>query len=258
MSDEAQQRHERPPASPWRVPAGRRIYAIGDIHGRLDLLVNLHHAIRHDARSAGGRATTAVYLGDYVDRGAHSREIIDLLLDAPLPGFETVCLKGNHEVMMLLFLDDSRFGETWMWNGAGATLQSYGVDVTAAQAPYGPAIADRYAAWQQALADGLPASHGAFLRALEMSYQAGDYLFVHAGIRPGVPLPRQQPQDMIWIRGAFLHSEVDHGVCVVHGHTIFPEPSFNHNRIGIDTGAYATDCLTCLVLEDDTQRVLQT
>ena len=254
----ASQRHEPRLASPWRVPTGRRIYAIGDIHGRLDLLVQLHDAIRDDAGSAAGLATTAVYLGDYIDRGEHSREVIDLLLDAPLPGFENVCLKGNHEEMMLMFLDDSRIGETWMWNGAGATLRSYGVEVTAAQLSDGPAIADRYGAWRQVLADCLPGSHGAFLHGLGMSYQAGDYLFVHAGIRPGVPLPRQQPQDMVWIRGAFLHSQANHGVCVVHGHTIFPEPNFNANRIGIDTGAYATDRLTCLVLEDDAQRILQT
>jgi len=234
------------------TPEGTRLYAIGDIHGRVDLLRRLHETIRDDAASYPGRRVL-IYLGDYVDRGEHSREVINLLLDAPPDGFETHYLMGNHEEMMCAFLEDLSVGQAWMFNGGDATLLSYGVG-----APEGLLGETRIAAMQQGLRDALPDAHRTFLRGLALLHIEGDYLFAHAGIRPGVAPDDQAGHDLMWIREPFLSSRADHGYCVVHGHTIVAEPEFHPNRIAIDTGAYYTNRLTCLVLEDDTGRVLQT
>ncbi len=239
-------------ASAPRCPDGMRIYAIGDIHGRDDLLVRLHELIRKDARERLGPSPTVVYLGDYVDRGPGSFEVIDLLVHEPLAGFTSVTLKGNHEDMMLAFLDGPP-GLGWLFNGGIATLASYGV--TAA----GPMIylADLDAVRSDLLA-AVPPAHLRFLLGLEMMHVAGDYAFVHAGVRPGVELAAQKPADLMWIRDKFLRSRKDFGKVVVHGHTIADEPEISANRIGIDTGAFASDRLTCLVLEGSERRFLHT
>jgi serine/threonine protein phosphatase 1 len=221
-----------------RVPDGTRVYVIGDIHGRLDLLTQLRERIVMDSGDFTGQRKVVVYLGDYVDRGPRSCEVIDLLVDEPLGGFESVHLKGNHEKFLLDFLDDASVWPLWLYNGAGATLSSYGVSRTAgaegAQAEFRARIPER---------------HLEFLRALALSHVEGDYFFVHAGVRPGVALEDQDEADMIWIRDPFLYSDADHGKIVVHGHSIARQPEVGANRIGIDTGAYATGKLTCLVLE---------
>jgi len=235
-----------------RTPEGTRVYAIGDIHGRADLLLRLHKLIAEDAATAAAGRLVLVYLGDYVDRGEGSRQVIELLLESPLQGFETVWLRGNHEELMSTFLEDVSISETWMLNGADATLMSYGVDVPAKNGG-----ADMEAA-QQALRAALPAAHRKFLKALRPSHVEGGYLFVHAGVRPGVALHDQDPQDLIWIRQPFLSSDADHGHCVVHGHTIVSEPEFHANRIAIDTGAYFSNTLTSLVLDGEDRRLLQT
>lgn len=234
------------------TPEHTRIYAIGDIHGRVDLLRRLHERIRGDAEGYSGRRVL-VYLGDYVDRGEWSRQVIDLLLDEPLDGFETVRLQGNHEDMMSAFLEDASIGPAWMFNGGDATLFSYGIG-----APPDLIGEERVAAMQQDFRGALPAAHRDFLRGLLLQHVEGDYLFVHAGIRPGVAQDDQDPQDLMWIRETFLQSEDDHGSCVVHGHTIVEEPEFHPNRIAIDTGAYFSNTLTCLVLEDAERRIIQT
>ncbi|MBL8660151.1 MAG: serine/threonine protein phosphatase [Rhodospirillales bacterium] len=239
-------------ASAPRCPDGMRIYAIGDIHGRDDLLIRLHELIRKDARARPEASLVAVYLGDYVDRGTGSFEVIDLLLNEPLAGFANVHLKGNHEDMMLRFLDGpASLG--WLLNGGVATLASYGV------AAGGPMIylADLDALRRELLA-AMPADHLRFLLGLEMMHIAGDYAFVHAGVRPRVALAAQQPADLMWIRDKFLRSGEDFGKVVVHGHTIADEPEMTANRIGIDTGAFASDRLTCLVLEGSERRFLRT
>jgi serine/threonine protein phosphatase 1 len=229
------------------------VYAIGDIHGRLDLLRTLEELIRDDAAAAPETRKVVVYLGDYVDRGPDSRGVIEHLLAEPLAGFERVHLIGNHESMMLDFLRDVAMGPGWLWNGGDATLESYAV-----AAPMGWSDRDQLEAARRGLAAALSADHRAFLDRLARSHREGDYLFVHAGIRPGVGLDDQDPNDLIWIREPFLDSTAEHGVVVVHGHSIAQEPQYRDNRIGIDTGAYGTGRLTSLVLAGDQVRVIQT
>ena len=247
-----------PRVSPWRrapgrLPEGRRIYAIGDVHGRLDLLRALIAAIDTEQKDAGTARPTLVLLGDYVDRGPDSRGVVETLIEGPLPAFERVHLRGNHEDSFLRFLDDIDVGPSWLYYGGAETLASYGI--AAARDEAAPA---RLAALQAAFAAALPDSHRAFMRGLEPCRAIGGYLFVHAGVRPGVPLAGQSLDDLLWIRGEFLRSAADHGHVVVHGHTIDREPQIRRNRIGIDTGAFATDVLTCLVLEADRYRLIQT
>ena len=229
----------------WRTPEGTTIYAIGDIHGRADLLRDLHGGIRADYAKRRPNRAMMVYLGDYVDRGPASREVIDLILKEAPEGMEKACLLGNHEDLMLAFLDGGSTGLDWLPNGGGETMRSYGV------APESPESRDELAA-------SLPEAHTEFLRSLKPYHVVGDYLFVHAGIRPGLPLQKQSRFDLIWIRERFLGSDADHGRCVVHGHTIRRQVDFRPNRIGIDTGAFFTNKLTCLVLEGDTRSLIQT
>lgn len=247
-----------PRVSPWRqapgrLPEGRRIYAIGDVHGRLDLLRALIAAIDTEQKDAGTARPTLVLLGDYVDRGPDSRGVVETLIEGPLPAFERVHLRGNHEASFLRFLDDIAVGPSWLYYGGAETLASYGI--AAARDEDDPA---RLAALQAAFAAALPESHRAFMRGLEPCRAIGGYLFVHAGVRPGVPLAGQSLDDLLWIRGEFLRSPADHGHVVVHGHTIDRKPQVRRNRIGIDTGAFATGVLTCLVLEADRYRLIQT
>lgn len=232
-----------------RVPDGRRVYAIGDVHGCLGQLRDLHRSILEDAASAtADMAKTVVYLGDYVDRGEHSREVIDLLLDDPLPGFEQVFLKGNHEVSFLQFLEDDSIGPFWFAYGGDATVDSYGAFGVEAGAE-GVGLDERFPRIQAALRARVPARHLEFMAAAEPYKVIGGYLFVHAGVRPGVPLSEQETEDLYWIRDDFIHSREDHGFRVVHGHTIVEKPQVKGNRIAIDTGAYMGGPLTCLVLE---------
>ncbi len=232
-----------------RVPASTRVYAVGDIHGQLDLLRRIRDLISDDATAARRERNVVVYVGDYIDRGPNSRGVIELLLNQPLPGFEEIHLKGNHESFMLEFLDHPDIVEQWYLNGGDSTLASYGVEHAAMTE--GTALRDQ-------LRRKLPVEHLAFLRSLAMYHVEGDYLFVHAGIRPGRPVERQEPHDLLWIRGEFLSSDADHGCCVVHGHSISSEPEVRRNRIGIDTGAYHTGRLTSLVLDGAARRFLQT
>jgi serine/threonine protein phosphatase 1 len=239
------------PRRTFRAPPNSCIYAIGDIHGRADLLDALYRRIQADQTKAERRVV--VHVGDYVDRGDRSRAVIDLIMSKPLAGFECASLRGNHEQLMLDFLDNAAVGTMWFANGGDATLASYRVGLKGG--------GDRDTIMlrlQQEFRDKLPPEHREFLSALKLMHREGDYLFVHAGIRPGVPLDAQAAEDVLWIREEFLHSNADHGACVVHGHTISDQPQFKPNRIGIDTGAFMTGRLTCLVLENDTQRVLQT
>jgi serine/threonine protein phosphatase 1 len=193
-----------------------------------------------------------VYLGDYVDRGLTSRQVIDRLIGGPPPGFRAVYLKGNHEEAVLEFLQDPTFGTQWRNFGGLETLYSYGIaDAGQLQSP------QDFLAAGNMFAERLPAKHLSFLNQLKISVTLGDYFFVHAGERPGTPLDQQREEDLLWIREDFLESQVDFGKVVVHGHTPEPDPVLRANRIGIDTGVYMTGVLTCVVLEDDTQRFLQ-
>lgn len=234
------------------APAGTRLYAIGDIHGRDDLLAGLLASIEQDARDAPELQKILIYLGDYVDRGLQSKEVIDRIVAGPPAGFEAVCLKGNHEDALLHFLRDPTFGKTWKYYGGLETLHSYGISELT--------LRDDPAAFEEArrhFERVLPPGHRAFLDQLQPSAVFGDYFFAHAGVRPGIPLERQAEEDLLWIREDFLHADEWFGKVVVHGHTPSEDPVFRPNRIGVDTGAYMTNRLTCLVLEGSERRVIQ-
>jgi len=235
------------------VPERTRVYAIGDIHGRADLLSDLHDLIGVDLAKHAERRNVVVYIGDYVDRGMQSKEVIDLILADRLRNVETVCLKGNHEALMLDFLADSRNFATWLENGGKATLYSYGVRIDDRLPPK-----ERMESVREQLTRNLPPTHLEFLRSLQLSYVEGDYLFVHAGIRPRQPLDRQSENEILWIRDEFLSSSTDHGKVVVHGHSVASAPDVRSNRIGIDTGAFASGVLTCLILDGQNREFLQT
>lgn len=238
----------------YRIPPGLRLYAVGDIHGRADLLRAMMAQIATDAAQAPGLRKQLVFLGDYVDRGYHSRDVIDLLRTELPPEFTPVFLRGNHEDVMLRFIDgDLKIAPDWFFFGGRETIASYGLP---------PPPQNLTGALIQKIHEDftarLPLDQIAFLRATQMTHQCGDYIFVHAGLRPGLPLERQLREDLLYIRNEFLHSDEDFGGRVVHGHTIAAAPVIRHNRIGIDTGAYATAKLTCLILEGSDTRFLQT
>ena len=231
------------------TPAGLRLYAVGDIHGRSDLLEGLFRRIDQDLQGFTGDSAVEIYLGDHIDRGHDSRGVLDLLI-ARSRSRPTVCLLGNHEAMFLDILDRVDLLPAWRKFGGLETLASYSVK------PRLPMTHGTIAAMHAELKANLPQTHLAFLRGLELHHVAGDYVFVHAGLRPGIPLSTQNPQDLLWIRDEFLNSAADFGGIVVHGHTPVLEPEIRANRIAIDTGAYLTSRLTCLVLEGEERRFL--
>lgn len=232
---------------------GRRVYAIGDIHGCTDLLNDLHRRIRSDAALHPDREKIVVYLGDYIDRGPDSKGVIDCLIDRPLADFQSVHLLGNHEDFMMRFLADHSIGPLWIANGGDATLISYGAASDSASVDR-----DRLPYLQRRLLDYMPQRHLRFLRGLRNYHIERDYVFVHAGLRPGMEIERQDANDLMWIRDEFLNSKRDHGHIVVHGHSINTNVEFRDNRIGVDTGAYSTGRLTCLVLEGTERTLIQT
>lgn len=217
------------------------IYAVGDVHGRDDLLEQLHEDIvAHHRFFHAERQGEIVYVGDYIDGGAHSDRVIDRLMSG-IQGFQTTCLMGNHEAMMLecLQTDNRQAWYTWLSNGGDDTLACLGVSLRFGgydPAELGAALGDARITW---------------LKARPLHYSAGRYLFVHAGIAPEVPLERQSLKDLLWIRSRFLESEEDHGFIVVHGHTPGDAPVVKHNRICVDTGATSNGELTAAVLDGD-------
>ena len=242
--------------APGRVPEGVRVYAVPDLHGRADLLERLLDALAADVARAGDGGiarTVLVFLGDYIDRGPRSRRVLDILTNGLPRGPEIVFLKGNHEDFVLSFLDGAGDAAGWLFNGGMETLASYGIDVPGS----GYLTEDTENEIRAALLDSMPERHLIFLRELKLMHREGDYVFVHAGLRPGVPIERQSAEDLLWIRGPFLTSIADLGGVVVHGHTITPRPLVLSNRIGLDTGAYQNGRLTCGILEGDRLRFLQ-
>ncbi len=233
---------------------GRRVYAVGDVHGRHDLLEALLREIGRDvAATPPGAQPLLVFLGDYVDRGPGSAQVVEAVLRLQDEGdFEIRALKGNHEEALLRFLDDPHFGSTWAEHGGSATLASYGVRP--------PATRTDPVAWAdaaQAFAATLPAAHLDFYRTLDLMTEVGDYAFVHAGVRPGVALAHQEERDLLWIRGEFLQASGPFGKVIVHGHTPMEEPQVTPHRLGLDTGAYATGVLTAVRLDEASQRFIQ-
>jgi len=232
---------------------GRRVYAIGDVHGRLDLLKTLLQQIRDDHQDRESADGVIVYLGDYIDRGRDSKGVVELLCGEPLANFQHICLKGNHEQSLLTFLEDIDIGPSWLYYGGAETLASYGIDASSLEQD-----SAQLEALQVALRAALPSHHLEFLQNLILTHREGDYLFAHAGVRPGVAIENQKARDLMWIRDKFLTSPRDHGCVVVHGHSITPNPDVKANRIGIDTGAYQSGVLTCLALEGAERHFIQT
>lgn len=227
------------------VPDDLRIYAIGDVHGRADLLKRLMLNIREDAGDLEeGKRAVLVFLGDYVDRGFQSKEVIDYLLSEELEGFETIFLKGNHEAAFLEFMSDPAFGPQWAKFGGSETLTSYGI-----RPPRAHTAASDWNEACQRLNEVLPVSHRSFLQTLAPSVVIGDYAFVHAGMRPGRPIEEQTEDDLLWIRDSFLNDKTEFEQVVVHGHTPIPAPHRDHRRIGVDTGAYLSGKLTAARLD---------
>ncbi|GGC49592.1 metallophosphoesterase family protein [Chelatococcus reniformis] len=232
------------------APPGQRIYAIGDVHGRADLLVQILGLIEADLRRAG-KPGLIIPLGDYIDRGPASAEVLRRVVEGDFPA-PVHPLRGNHEEMLLAFLDDAAVLDHWGRNGGLQTLTSFGVDVER------PSRGTGYEAARLALRDRLGASAIAVLQGLPTSLWLGDYFFCHAGVRPGVPLEAQQADDLVWIRHEFLLSTEPFGAVVVHGHTPAARPEVRPNRINIDTGAFATGVLTALVLDGTDRAFLST
>lgn len=232
---------------------GRRIYAIGDVHGMRDLLDDMLLRIRRDLTRRPHDRPLVVMLGDYGDRGPDTRAVFDALIalrDGDLPA---VFLLGNHDSYIPAYLDaPDWFDRTYHWlhpsMGGAETLASYGVSDANHYAPEDT---------RDAFARAFPPEHAAFVAECALWHRVGGYLFVHAGIRPGVPVEAQSRDDLIWIREPFLGSTRDFGFKVVHGHTIVQMVEHHPNRIAVDTGAVRTGVLSCLVLEGDTVALLE-
>jgi diadenosine tetraphosphatase ApaH/serine/threonine PP2A family protein phosphatase len=225
--------------APARLPEGRRIYAIGDIHGCDVQLGNLHELIAKDLVQRPIEAPLLLHIGDYVDRGADTAGVLQrLLTETPIPGLPVVNIVGNHDETMLHALSGDRAAATdWLFAGGAPALQSYGID------PDSP---------RESWPEQVPPEHLDFLRGLTLTHRDGGYFFVHGGVRPGVPLEQQAREDLLRMRQPFLYSEMSFGAVVVHGHTPVRDPVVRHNRIAIDTGAVFGGKMTCLVLEGET------
>ena len=226
-----------------------RSYAIGDIHGHLDLLLRAHDLIAEDRRQTGDHDAPVIHLGDYVDRGPDCRGVVDHLMQGSVAGQNWVTLKGNHDRMFTRFLNDPKEPEeglrpdlAWLHPrlGGAATLASYGVK-NAMDRPLAPVHAEAVQA--------VPQSHRDFLASRPTWLQRGDVVFVHAGIRPGIPMPQQKETDLVWIRASFLEDRRDHGFLIVHGHTALDVPTHYGNRVNIDSSAAYGGPLTTVVIE---------
>ncbi|MDX2307027.1 MAG: metallophosphoesterase family protein [Hyphomicrobium sp.] len=232
------------------MPPGLRIYAIGDIHGSSELLDRLFDEIADDLGRNPCDSVHFVFLGDYVDRGPDTKGVLDRLIEF---GRNNSCtfLKGNHEEMLMSFLAAPTRGLGWLYAGGWNMLESYGINRMPEQtADLLTIAADLRAA--------MPDEHFAFLNALEIAVVEGPYYFVHAGIRPGLPLAQQRVSDLLWIKDEFLNSEHRYEKIIVHGHTPVDRIHFGANRINVDTGAHRTGRLSCAVLGDSGPRGLST
>ena len=244
--------------APPATPRGVRVYAVGDVHGRLDLLLAMEALIETDRREHGPRDDVLiVHLGDLVDRGFESRKVLDHLVVTAELGPPKALVLGNHDLWLREFVAAERVDPeqtgSWIRFGGDATLLSYGIKLD----PRRPEV-ERFETARLALRERFPVEHAELLDRLDLAFGLGDYFFCHAGIRPEVPLERQSEADLLWIREPFLSWEGSHGKIVVHGHTVEDAPVTRVNRIGIDTGACWTGRLTCLVLAGRERRFLQT
>lgn len=243
------------PAAARTSVGGRLVYAIGDIHGCYALLRDLLATLARDAaQHARSARPMLVFLGDYVDRGPDSAKVLEALVWLRRrPDLEVRLLKGNHEQALLEFMDAPERGGPWLGFGGAETLASYGV------APPRPEEQEiEFLRARDELLDRMPSAHLKLLQELELMLEVGDYAFAHAGVRPGVPLPRQEEKDLLWIRKGFLDATQSFEKVIVHGHSwLGATPQLLDNRIGVDTGAFATGVLTAIRLTDGTREVLQ-
>jgi serine/threonine protein phosphatase 1 len=231
---------------------GYRAYAVGDVHGRVDLLEHILAKIHADLQRRPAPRTLLVFVGDLVDRGPSSAQVIERLRCYRRDGVEPVFLLGNHEEVLLRILaGDSSVVDSWLKFGGLQCLQSYGVTLARIRGRSAEQVVELVQAT-------VPKEHVEFLEAFADSCRFGDYLFVHAGIRPGVDVDQQSQSDLRWIREPFLFDESDHGFVVVHGHTITDEVDERPNRIGIDTGAYRSGVLTALAVEGTERWLIDT
>jgi serine/threonine protein phosphatase 1 len=237
------------------IPPGMRVYAIGDIHGRIDLLQRIENRITLDSQAVpADMHSIVVYLGDYIDRGPDSKAVVHHLITRPPVAGTDIFLKGNHEQVLLDFLDDPQnVADQWFAFGGIATLMSYGIREAPSKVQAG-----RFDQLRDELAASIPPAQLAFLRSLKLFWEAGDYFFVHAGIDPRQSMDKQGPESMLWIREEFISASGPFGRRIVHGHTIVPEVELLPHRIAVDTGAYATGRLSCVVLEGKDVRILGT
>lgn len=231
-----------------------RLYAIGDVHGRHDLLAAMHRRIESELEYAPSTDWRIIHLGDYTDRGPDSKSVIDFLIEAQKRNPRNLMLAGNHDLGMLDFLADPDPDGLFMRYGGVQTAQSYGVDLTGDARWFGKAEAVRRG--HAALVDAVPQAHIDFLRSLQFSVIFGDFFFCHAGIRPGIPLESQNPQDLIWIRDAFHHHPGLYPKVIVHGHTPVPEPEVLANRVNVDTLAWQSGTLSALAVNGADKRIL--
>ncbi len=237
------------------------VYAIGDIHGRIDLLKTIRKLIKTDAKKHGFEDKTIVYLGDYVDRGPDSKAVVELLMNKPLEGFNNICLKGNHEEIMFKSVEWSTrstgsrtswssWTDMWMQNGGRPTLKSYGID---------PNDIDSGKIKWQDIQNLIPKEHIYWMKALPNYHVDGDYLFVHAGVFPGIALQDQRPEWLLWIRDRFLDSDVDHGYKVIHGHCPTDGAvDIRKNRINMDTGSVWRGVQYAIAIHDGQERFIKT
>ena len=224
-------------------PEGYRAYVVGDVHGCLDLLEQLLAGIEADLEGRPASDVVLVFVGDLIDRGPCSAQVIERLREYRKDGVRTIFLLGNHEEVLLRILaGDASLIPGWLRFGGAECLRSYGVDPAALGGLDDAGVLAM-------IRRTIPAEHAEFLRSFGDTFRFGDYLFVHAGVRPGVELSAQRQRDLRWIRDPFLRDRTDHGFVVVHGHTICHEVEERSNRIGIDTGAYATGNLTAWAIE---------
>lgn len=231
---------------------GYRAYIVGDIHGRVDLLENLLAKIHAELQKRPARKALLVFVGDLIDRGPSSAQVVERLRTYRRQGIKPVFLLGNHEEVLLRIVGgDASPVQSWLQFGGLQCLESYGVEPAKVRGRTGDEIVGLVRA-------AVPPAHVTFLQGFADSCRFGDYLFVHAGIRPGVELEEQSQSDLRWIREPFLFDESDHGFVVVHGHTISTEVEERHNRIGIDTGAYRTGILTALGIEGTNRWLIDT
>jgi serine/threonine protein phosphatase 1 len=241
------------PPQTFQMEENTRIYAVGDIHGRHDILRQMMQQIEEDAaQAADGTTVVEIFLGDYIDRGPDSRKVIETLIQPSPHGHERLCLRGNHEQSMLNFLEDPTRLRPWVQYGGYATLLSYGIEM--------PVVADENSGnfIHAELCQKLPREHFDWLNALPHQHIRGDYFFAHAGVNPSRPLDAQEPEELMWIRDRFLNHSAPFSHHIVHGHTPMAAPETLPHRTNLDVSAAETDQLACLVIEGTERRLLLT